>query len=982
MADNDTEGGEEAAAPAPAGEGGGGFPVVGIGASAGGLEALEELLHHLPADTGMAFVVVTHQHPDHTSLLPEILSRASVLPVEEAADGVRVAPDRVFVAAPGGHLALMDGALQRMGTTEEKDSPRLPIDSFLRTLAGDCRERAVCIILSGTGSDGTLGLRAVKSAGGMAMVEEPQAAKYAGMPSSAIATGLADFVLAPADMPERLAGYVAGAYVQDAEARAVATELPAAPVKKILTLLRHHTSHDFSAYKPNTVRRRIQRRMSVHQIEAADQYVRFLQQQPQEIDLLFRDLLISVTNFFRDPRAWQALESRLEALVRGRQTDSPVRVWVPACATGEEAYSVAILLREMLDRLESRPEVQIFGTDLDDRAIDIARAGEYPDGIRADVTPARLERFFTCNDDRYRVRKEIREMVIFASQDAIKDPPFTRLDLVCVRNLLIYLNHELQKKLLPIFHYALKPGGLLFLGTSETVGAFDELFEPLDREWKIYRRREGVASGHGPPELPVRDRARGPAEPRGESATAAGQGTSLVTHIERVLLRRFAPASVVVNGHGEIVHVHGRTGSYLEPSEGQPRNHVLEMAREGLRSALASGLHQAVTQEREVVMEDVLVRTNGAHVQVCLVVVPLTEPEALRGLVLVSFEPPRALQGGVGPDREPEERPAPSTTGHLEQELDYARNSYRDALKRVEISNEELKSTNEELQSTNEELQSTNEELETSKEEMQSLNEELSTVNAELESKVGELSEANDDMENLLNNTDIATLFLDTELNIRRFNGQARVLVSLRATDLERPAFDLAWQVDNADLEADCRRVLETLATREREVLTRSGHNYLMRIVPYRTVENAVDGLVLTFVNIDRLTRARREATFFKAIVETVRHPMLVLDTALRIVSANASFCATFGLHSADLEGRHLYEVGGGRWDIPALRRLLEQVLPRERAFEEFEMTMGMPDMGRRHFLLSGRRLEGDGGEEEMILLALEARRGCKGDEP
>ncbi len=965
MVENDTAGHETATGP-PADDRrpGEGCPVVGIGASAGGLEALKELLHHLPADTGMAFVVVTHQHPGHTSLLPDILRRASVLPVVEVTDGVPVTPDRVFVASPGGYLALLGGTLQRMGA-EDEASPRLPIDYFLRTLAEDCRGRAVCIILSGTGTDGTLGLGAVKSAGGMAMVQDPEGAEHDGMPSSAIATGLADFVLSPAAMPQRLAAYVSGSYVREVTARAAAAKLPPAPLKKILASLRAHTGHDFSNYKSNTVGRRIHRRMSVNQIDEPDQYARFLQENPQENDLLLRDLLISVTRFFRDPQAWQALESSLEALVRGRPADSPVRVWVPACATGEEAYSVAILLHEVLDNLGLRRQVQIFGTDLDARAIDVARRGVYPDGIRADVTPARLERFFTPSGERYRIRREIRETVIFAPQDTVKDPPFTRLDLICVRNLLIYLNNELQKRLLPLFHYALRPGGLLFLGTSETVGAFEDLFEAVDRKWKIYRRQEVAEPAPGPPRLPGREGARGAAGAHLKTTPGAARGSRLTPQIERVLLRRFAPASVVVNGQGEIFYVHGRTGTYLEPAEGRPRHNVLEMAREGLSATLATALHRCVTEEREVETDDVLVRTPGARVRVRLTLTPLKDPKPVRGLVLVSFEPPPDPPREAAADAGEDPRPVPDGGHGPEEGLDDARASYRDVLGELETSNEEL-------QSTNEELQSANEELETSKEELHALNEELSTVNAELESKVRELSAANDDMQNLLNNTDIATLFLDTELNIRRFNEQARALVSLRDTDAGRPVFDLAWKLDNARLEAACRQVLQTLAASEREVLATTGHNYLMRIVPYRTTENAVDGLVLTFVNIDGLTRARRESAFFEAIVQTVRHPMLVLDEDLRIVSANASFCATFRLERDGLEGAQLYEVADGLWDIPALRRALEDVLPHQAAFEDLEIVMDSADLGRRRFLLNGRRLEVRGDGPAMILLALE----------
>src|SRR5215831_13621285 len=464
------------------------FPIAGIGASAGGLEALEELFDNMPPEPGIAFVVVTHQHPGHTSMLPELLRRKTDMIVVEASEGARLEPNHVYVGPPGGQMAILDGRLHRM-ETDKKEAPRLPIDYFFRSLATDQRERAICVILSGTGTDGTLGLKAIKGESGMAMVQQPQSAKYAGMPSSAIATGVADYVLPPASMPQQLVAYVKGAYLT---AGTISAELPTVylePLQKIFALLRIRTGNDFSVYKTNTIRRRIERRMNVHQIKKPSDYVRYLHENPHEIDILFKELLISVTNFFRDPEAWEALRPRLEELVSSRAENQTLRIWVPGCATGEEAYSLAIALKEAMDKVGRHLLVQIFGTDLDSEAIETARIGQYPDGIAVDVSPQRLERYFIREDGTYRVRKEIREMVVFAPQNVIKHPPFTKLDLLSCRNLLIYLNAEVQKKLLPVFHYSLKPGGLLLLGSSETVGAFTDHFEPLDKHWKIFRRK-------------------------------------------------------------------------------------------------------------------------------------------------------------------------------------------------------------------------------------------------------------------------------------------------------------------------------------------------------------------------------------------------------------------------------------------------------------------------------------------------------------
>ena len=823
------------------------FPIVGVGASAGGLEALEELFDAMPVDTGMAFVVVTHQHPGHTSLLPELLGRSTAMTVVQAADGLEVAPNHVYVGAPGGHLAITNGMLQRL-ESDRNEAPKLPIDHFFRSLAEDRREHAVCIVLSGTGTDGTMGLKAIKRESGLAMVERPESAKYAGMPSSAIATGLADYVLAPSAMPEHLVAYTRSPYCMGAAVAAEAPAIPTAPIQKIFLLLRAGTGYDFSDYKSNTIRRRIGRRMNVHQIREPEEYVRFLHDNPREIDLLFRELLISVTNFFRDPAAWEALRGALEHLVRSGPPNHGLRVWVPGCATGEEAYSTAILLRECMDRLESHPDIQIFGTDLDAHAIESARLGCYPEGIGVDVSPERLRRFFIQDGSSYRICKDIREMVIFAKQNVIADPSFTKLDLISCRNLLIYLNAGLQKRLLPVFHYALRGNGLLLLGPSETIGPFADRFDVVDKHWKLFRRKESELFQA----LPMILTGAGSAgEQPATGAPAQVKESQLGATIERILLGRFAPASVVVTERGDIVYIHGRTGQYLEPAPGQPRNNILEMAREGLRVELTRALRACAASSEEVIREGVQVKSNGDFVAVDVTISKLRD--AAGGLLLVIFRP---APGGPRAVPEAPDGPGNRDAAKLERELHYFKESQRATLEKLETSNEELKAANEELQSTNEELQSTNEELETSKEEMQALNEELATVNAELQSKVDELSQANDDMQNLLNSTDIATVFLDNQLKIKRFTEKTRSLIKLRQTDVGRPIAELASNLHYDDLVDDCREVLETLAYREKEVRSQDGSQFLMRILPYRTTENVIEGLTMTFVSIDRVKRA------------------------------------------------------------------------------------------------------------------------------
>lgn len=959
-----------------------GFPVVGIGASAGGLEALVSLFDNMPADTGMAFVVVTHQHPAHTSLLPELLRRETQMPVLQATDGTRLEPNHVYVAPPGEHLAILGGTLHLIHV-EAENSPRLPIDHFFRSLAEDQHARAIGIVLSGTGTDGTIGLRTIKAESGMAMVQQPQSAKFAGMPSSAVATGLADYVLPPAAMPCQLVAYIQGPYLQGVAVSAETPALPAEPLDKIFLLLRSRTGHDFSAYKSNTIRRRIQRRMNVHQIDEPMQYVRYLEENAHEIDALFKDLLISVTSFFRDKEAWDALAAGpLRELIESRPDNYTLRAWVPGCATGEEVYSLAIALRECAEELHRPFDVQIFGTDLDSAAIETARLGRYPDGVAADVLPDRLEKYLVREDGTYRIRQEVRELAIFAPHNVIKDPPFTKLDILSCRNLLIYLNADLQKRLLPIFHHALKPGGLLFLGPSESVGTLTDQFETLEKKWKIFRRKE-TATVH-PVEIPA---ASPPVEANGDAAVgqdSAGVQEHLQTPrvpsaerlIERLLLARHCPATVVVNDRGDIVHVHGRTGAYFEPAEGQPRMNVLEMARDGLRIELASALRQASGEGQEIVRRDVRFKTDSDYSHVDLAVVKVSDPEAIRGLLLVEFRPSAPPPESAPTKKSHREGEAePDRTAQLQRELEFLKQSQQITREELETANEEVKSNNEELQSTNEELQSSNEELETSKEEMQSLNEELTTVNTELQSKVEDLSHANEDMQNLLNSIDVGAVFLDNNLNIKRFTESATDLIMLRPNDVGRPIGDLTTELRCDDLISMCRAVLKTLTPQHHEVTSSNGVWYMMRIMPYRTTRNEIDGLVVTLVNIDELKKARESAElrhYFEKLFDTIRHPLIVLDEQLRVVSANHRFCRAFGIRSREVAGTPLYEINENQWDISRLRELLEDVLPRNRSFEDFELDHEFRKLGRRRLLLSGRRVEQEAGLPGLILLTIE----------
>jgi two-component system, chemotaxis family, CheB/CheR fusion protein len=954
------------------------FLIVGLGASAGGLEALIEFFEHMPGDSGMAFVVVTHQHPGHTSMLPELLRKRTRMRLAEVKGSCRVKPNGVYVASPKGYLDIFNGKLRVMDATEESAGMRLPIDYFFRSLAEDQRENAVGIILSGTASDGTTGISAIKGALGMTMAQEPELAQYSGMPRSAIATGLVDYVLPVDQLPGRLIAYARSRHLAPRGVDAVLDAALPESMQKIIALLRHHSGHDFSGYKASTVRRRILRRMDVHQVKTPHEYWNILRDNPHELDLLFKEMLVVVTSFFRDREIFHVLEKIItQEIVVARSEGSSVRVWVPGCATGEEAYSIAILLREASDRLKKRFSLQIFGTDLDRRAIDVARTGVYPSGIAVDVSRDRLARYFTRENDQIRIKQVIREMVIFATQDVVMDPPFTKLDMICCRNLLIYLDVAWQKRVLTLFQAALNPEGLLFLGPSEGVGEMGPYFTVVDKKAKIFRRTNRtlphpLVSGYS-----FAGTEAAPAQAAGAATVTPAPETRLNMTLQKVLLQRFVPASVIVNEQGDVRFIHGRTGDYLEPAPGQPRNNLLEMAREGLRPALVTVLRRAARQRGEAFQQVVRVKTNGGFSPVDVTASRLTESEAVRDLFIVTFRPSSAASAKVSKQTRAETTPASlSRVEELEQEILFTRESLQSTVEELQTTNEELTSSNEELQSTNEEQQSTNEELETSKEEMQSLNEELQSVNAQLQSKMEDYIHANDDLTNLLNGTSIATIFLDVALKIRRFTEDARQMFSLIPGDVGRPLADLVSKLNYDQLVADAAQVLRTLTTCEQEVTTRDGEWRLVRILPYRTVDNVIDGLVITLVDITHLKEVERTAEqsriYAESILATLREPLLVLDSGLRVITANRAFLRCFQMSVSEVVGELLYELGGRQWAIPKLRQLLEKILSKNNAFEDFEVAHQFPGVGWKVMILNARRLQQHPNQPGLILLAME----------
>jgi two-component system CheB/CheR fusion protein len=803
------------------------------------------------------------------------------MPVFEVEDSMVVAVNCIYIIPPNHDLALLGGGLQLLEPTAPRGQ-RLPIDFFFRSLAQDQRERAIGIVLSGTGSDGTLGVRAIKDAGGMVMAQTPESTEFDGMPRSAINTGVVDYQLSATDMPAQLITYVKYAFGRFSTRTDQPMLINESASKKIFVLLRTQTGHDFSQYKPSTIHRRIERRMSVHQIMLIDDYVRYLQQTPPEVDALFNDLLIGVTNFFRDPEAFEALEKLvIPKLFAGKATvGGVVRVWVAGCSTGEEAYSIAILLQEHMESVKQSYTVQVFATDIDARAIAVGRAGLYPMGIAADVSPLRLARFFTPEPEAqgFRIHKGIRDMLVFSEQDLIKDPPFSKLDLITCRNLLIYLNAELQKRLMPLFHYALNPQGMLFLGTSEGIGDFLTLYSALDRKAKLFQRKVAEqALPHGSPSrfLPPLT-ALDAALPRGSGKGSFPVKLPLRELTEQAMLAALVPAGVLVNAVGDILYLHGRTGMYLEPTPGEAGvNNIIKMAREGLRPALSNALHRCTAGQESVNTPAVRVRTNGHFTRVNLSVRQVitrsnADTEAISApnppdahLYLVIFEEAldQSAENTPVPSLPIAEVPAqaPDVTAQLTALRDElrAKDEYLQSThEELESSNEELKSSNEEMQSVNEELQSTNEEMETSKEELQSVNEELSTVNNELNLKVEDLSRLNNDMNNLLAGTGIATVFVDHQLRILRFTPTASQLINLIPADVGRPVGHIVSNlIGYSSLVPDAQAVLDTLAGKDVQVQTTVGTWYTLRIRPYRTLDNVIEGAVITFSDISELKR-------------------------------------------------------------------------------------------------------------------------------
>ena len=822
------------------------FPVVGIGASAGGLEALEQFFKQVPKNNGMAFVVIQHLDPHHVGIMPELLQRTTHMKVYQVTDRLKLNPDCVYVIPPNKSLSILKGALH-LFEPEETRGLRLPIDIFFRSMAADRKEKSIGIILSGMGSDGSLGLKAIKENNGMVLVQDPSTAKFDGMPRSAIESVIADIVAPAMELPAKLIAFLKYIPVLRPDP---GIEKIKSNLEKIIILLREQTGHDFSIYKKNTLFRRIERRKGIHQIDKIQSYVRFLQENPKETEILFKELLIGVTSFFRDPPAWEKLKANvLPDLISTLSEGHVMRIWVPACSTGEEAYSLAIVFKEVQEKVQKnkRLSFQIFATDLDNDAIDKARKGIYSKNIAADISADRLKRYFSEEDDGYRINSSIREMVVFAPQNVIRDPPFTKLDILSCRNLMIYMESELQRKLIELFKYSLNIGGILFLGTAETTGSDSEGFRTIDPKLKIYRRTSSVQS----PELndfPSSFHSTHKAAGRKKQTPKAIDNIQSIA--DQVLLQRFSPASVLVNKNGDIVYITGRTGKYLEPAAGKANWNIHVMARDGLRQVLPEAFRKVAKIPEPLIIKNLKVGTNGGIQFIDVTIQRMENPEAIKDFIMIIFNDVQSPTGPALKDPHTGKKTSSGRLAEMENELQKAFEDLQSTREEMQTSQEELKSTNEELQSTNEELQSTNEELTTSKEEMQSLNEELQTVNIELQSKVNDFSRANNDMKNLLNSTEIATLFLDKDLNIRRFTDFATKIFKLRDTDINRPFTDLVTDLQYPEIGDHAHQVVKSLVPVEKAITTKDGKWFNVRIMPYRTIDDRIDGLVMTFIDI------------------------------------------------------------------------------------------------------------------------------------
>jgi two-component system CheB/CheR fusion protein len=947
--------------------------IVGIGASAGGLDAFTELIGALPPDSGLALVLVQHLSPKQHSALPLLLARNTTMPVIEVVDGVHVAANHVYVIPPNVHLELVGDQLVLSPRPDDR-TQHTPIDRFFTSLAAAAEARSIAVVLSGTASDGALGIREVKAVGGITFAQTPSSAKQDGMPRAAIATGMVDLVLTPAEIGAELARIAHHPYVPAVLNYGKAIGLPEDQLKRIFELLRPVSGVDFRHYKLPTIRRRLLRRMALHRLTDIASYIKLLQSQPSEVRGLFEDLLIHVTRFFREPDSFEALKREVfPKLIEHRDPEQPVRLWVCGCATGEEAYSLAICLHEFLQENKSDLRVQIFATDVSDTAIEHARAGIYAPSIAADVGETRLRRFFTHSDGNYRVSKAIRDSCVFARQDLTKDPPFSRIDLVMCRNVLIYMDAVLQKRLISLFHYALRLDGFLVLGPAETVGTQAALFAVTDKKHRIHRKK------NAPVVLPDRSAFAAdhslPSPRRQASADAPTPELTMQSEVNRVILDRYAPAGVVVDNDLQIVQFRGQTGPYLEPAPGEASLNLLKMAREGLLYGLRTALHAARKSKAPVRKTGLRLRIGNTSRPVAIEVVPLNAIGRPHYLVLFEAKGPSQTDKAVRSLRGKGHAVTEDDTAMLRRELAASRDYLQSIIQELEAANEELQSANEEILSSNEELQSTNEELDTAKEELQSTNEELNTLNEELQGRNEEMSRINSDLMNLVGSVQIAIVIISSDLRIRRFTPMAEKVLNLIPTDIDRSIGHINPNIDCPDLEQLIAECMDTVTPIEREVRDRQGKWYALRIRPYKSVENKIDGAVLALFDIDQAKRSQQHASrveaHAQAILRGAAAPMALLDAALHIKQANAAFARLLNAPLDAIASRQPGELGGAAWRLDGWRNVAKRDVGVQLPPVAINGRKGSPPL-----TINGRLVPSPDGGEPLILVTVGQRSG------
>lgn len=966
------------------------FPIVGIGASAGGLEAFTQLLSNLPIDTGMGFVLVQHLDPNHKSLLTEILSKTTQMPVSEVKDGMVVEPNHVYVIPPNTTMMLSQGGL-RLTPRAKNRRPSMSVDGFFNSLAADRGAKSIGVVLSGGDGDGSKGLEAIKSAGGITFAQSENTAQVSSMPTTAISTGDVDFILPPEEIAKKLADISRHPYVTSLNSivrSEQSSDDGTDALSTIFSLLQTTARIDFTHYKHTTIKRRIFRRMALYRLEQLEDYVRYLHENPAEVQALYQEILINVTSFFRDPDVFETLKREVfPAILHDRSADLPIRIWVAGCSTGEEAYSIAICLLEFFTHQPRKPQIQIFATDISERAIEKARLGIYQQSQVSDISPERLQRFFTQVEGGYQINKVIREFCIFARQNLIGDPPFSRLDLISCRNVLIYFGSALQKKVLPIFHYGLNPTGFLLLGASETVGGLSDLFTVFDRKFKIYTKRP--SAGRLSTELIASSSPIVSANLQSIVVDKDQNETELHKAADRIVLNQYAPVGVVIDAQLEILQFRGQTGAYLEPSPGRASLNLLNMAKAGLRLELQAAINEAkqtsqATRKEEIPLSDrdrdvtnSLVRTR----QVAIDVIPFKSSGADRDYFLVLFETMPVL---------PSEEELPSRSNQskrkkqsseqqenqrLQQDLDTTKIYLQSIIEEQQTTNEDLRAANEEVLSSNEELQSTNEELQTAKEEIQTSNEELSTINDELYRRNSEATNLGNDFQNLLSSINIPILMLEGDLRIRRFTPTAVHLFNLIPTDIGRPLSDIKHNLIIDNLEQQILEVIETLNLKTLEIQDRDGHWYDLRIRPYRTLDNRIDGAVVVLVEIDALKHSADQIVeardYAEAIVQTVRESLVVLNEDLQVVTATQMFYSTFQVSPSETEQCQIFALGNGQWNISKLRSLLEDLLTHSIQVQDFTVVHNFANIGEKTMLLNARKMPPLEGKQ-MILLSIE----------